>query len=281
MLAPLAGQEENHYYGVNGEPVKEKDNAIEIKELKQRSGRKFTIRTYHLRGDQWELTKREKIRETGEGELLIRVYGDRLFPGKYNRRMQLVRPGCYEFRETRLERILREGSSSSYLPLRLEGIVNEYYPNGQLKSRSSYRNNQLISNKNWLADGTRYIDSVFYSVDSEPEYKLGNDIFRRHILESLGRSKIDFTQIEDIVEIGWVVMEDGHLNGVIPLRGKIRQLNEVLAQAISELPGSWEPARLNGRPVRYFMSVPFNFMQREVNFQDLEMSGGMLHYNRY
>jgi hypothetical protein len=40
------------------------------------------------------------------------------------------------------------------------------------------------------------------------------------------------------VVIGWVVLETGKLDGVIFLQGKSRQLNELLVNAISELPGS-------------------------------------------
>ena len=36
------------------------------------------------------------------------------------------------------------------------------------------------------------------------------------------------------------------------------------------LPGEWQPAELNGVPVRYFMTIPLNFMHREASFQDID-----------
>ena len=281
VLLPLAGQEGNHFYGVNGEPVKSQEDAIELREVKQKSGKKYVIRFYLRKKEKWNLIKKEKIRVTGEEELRIRLYENKLFPETYYRSMQAISPDSYFFKETRLEQIIREGESSSYLPLHLEGTVEEYYPNGQLKSKSIYRNNQLLSNENWLPDGSPYIDSIFYSADAEPEYKLGNLVFRSHVMQSLIAAEIDPGKIEDQVVIGWVIMENGKLEGAIPLSGKSRGLNQLLANAISDLPGTWEPAKLNGEPIRYFMSVPINFMQREVMVQDLEFSGGMLHYDVY
>ncbi len=278
---PLHAQTESFFYGVNGEPLNRSEQAIEQKEVHQRSENRYVVKTFRRDGEKWEQTLKEKIKVAGNGTLRIRAYQDRLFPDKYNRFMQTIQPGSYDFTETRLEKILREGSSSSFIPLHLEGKVTEYYPNGTLKSRSIYKYNQLVSNENWLPDGTRYIDSIFYSADTEPEYKMGNEFFRKYILQKLAASEIDLSQIEDVVVLGWVVMEDGQVDGVIPLRGRSRSLNQLLAESISELPGEWEPARLDGRPVRYYMSIPLNFIQRDVTFQDLEFSQGVLHYNIY
>ena len=167
------------------------------------------------------------------------------------------------------------------MPLYLEGTVTVYHPNGEIKSISEYHENQLISNENWISDGSKYIDSVFYSVDQEPEYQMGDEFFKAFLINKLAESKLDLTQIEDQVVIGWVVMETGQLAGAIALKGKSRQLNQILVNTVAELPGYWTPAMLNGKPVRYFMSIPLNFMQRNANFQDIEFSSGVMHYNRY
>lgn len=192
-----------------------------------------------------------------------------------------VGPGLYEFEESTLKSKVRSGTSSKYLPLHLEGTVTEYHPNGNVKSVSEFNDNQLVSNQNWLSDGTPYLDSIFYSADLEPEFKLGNDFFRSYLIQQIGKSKLDLSQIEDVVVIGWVVMETGNIEGTLALQGKSRQLNQYLVKTIAELPGEWQPAELNGIPVRYFMSIPLNFLHNEANFQEVELSSGMLHYNRY
>jgi hypothetical protein len=196
--------------------------------------------------------------------------------------MEKLGPGAYLFKESTLNGEIRNGTSTVFLPLHLEGNVVEYHPNREMKSKSVYHDNQLISNENWLSDGTKYIDSVFYSVDQEPEYQLGDDFFKSYLIKSLEKSKIDMTQIEDLVVLGWVVMETGELARPITLAGKSRQLNEFLVKTITELPGYWTPALLDGVPVRYFMSIPLNFIHREANFQEIELTpGGVMHYNKY
>jgi hypothetical protein len=100
-------------------------------------------------------------------------------------------------------------------------------------------------------------------------------------MQQINRSEWDLSQIQDKVVIGWVVMETGNLEGAIALEGKSRQLNQFLANVISNMPGAWQPARLNGVPVRYFMQIPLNFEVRDVNFQELDYSTGRLHYSKY
>ena len=112
---------------------------------------------------------------------------------------------------------------------------------------------------------------------------LFDDDTQREIFSLFSADAFDrLTQIQDEVIIGWVVMKDGTLDGIHTTKGKSRQLNEFLVQIISELPGTWTTARLNGQEVRYYMSIPLNFMQREANFQEIELSpGGVMHYNKY
>ena len=58
-------------------------------------------------------------------------------------------------------------------------------------------------------------------------------------------------------------------------------MNQFLVNTIAELPGYWTPAVLESIKVRYFITIPLNFMQKEARFQELELSSGTLHYNKY
>ena len=275
------GQEGVYYFGPNSKPVELLKNAASYKEVIRRSEKKFIIEIYQRQGNKWVKSRKEKIKIKGDGIQTIYYHGDGFFPKRIYREMKLVGQGDYLFKETNLTSTLRTGTSTSFLPLHLEGSVTEYHPNGEIKSISLFHDNQLISNENWLNDGSRYLDSVFYSVDEEPEYQMGDDFFKAFLINKLAESKLDLTQIEDQVVIGWVVMETGKIDGVIALKGKSSQLNEILVNTIIELPGYWTPALLDGLPVRYFMSIPLNFIQREANFQEIEFSSGVMHYNRY
>ncbi len=276
------GQEGIYYYGANSKPVRQLADAVSYKEVKKKSERKYKIEKHQVIEGSWKKVGKEKVKIGSDGNQTIHYNDNTIFSKKFYRSMEKVGPGAYLFKESTLNGEIRNGTSTAILPLHLEGNVVEYHPNREIKSKSVYHDNQLISNENWLSNGTKYIDSVFYSVDKEPEYQMGDDFFKTYLLKNLEKSKIDMSQIEDLVVLGWVVMESGDLAGPITLAGKSRQLNEFLVKTIAELPGYWTPAKLDGVPVRYFMSIPLNFMQREANFQELEFSpGGVMFYNKY
>ena len=276
------GQEGIYYYGANSKPVTQLSDAVSYKEVKKKSESKYVIEKHQVKEGSWKKVGKEKVKIGSDGNQTIHYNDNTIFSKKFYRSMEKVGPGAYLFKESTLNGEIRNGTSTALLPLHLEGNVVEYHPNREIKSRSIYHDNQLMSNENWLSNGTKYIDSLFYSVDQEPEYQMGDNFFKNYLIKSLEKSKIDLTQIEDLVVLGWVVMENGELIGAITLTGKSRQLNEFLVKTISAMPGYWTPALLDGVAVRYFMSIPLNFMQREAKFQEIELTpGGVMHYNKY
>lgn len=281
FIIPVHGQEGMYFYGTNSRPVSNREEAVLLKEVEKRSADTYIMKTRRKEGNAWERVSREKIRIGPDGTQLIRYRAESFFPTRIIRKMERQGSGSFQFSEYIRELLVREGTSASALPLHLDGTVREYHPNGKLKTVAEYRDNQLVSNQNWLPDGSPYIDSFYYSVDREPEYQMGDDFFKNFLLQKLRTSGIDLTQIQDRVVIGWVVMETGEIDGVIALEGRVRQLNNYLVQVIKELPGTWEPALLKGKPVRYFMSIPLNFTSREANFQEVDLSTGRLHYSKY
>jgi len=271
-----------YYYGINSRPVNGLSEAVISEEVTKKSEKKYIIKTQQLIEGQWKQVKKEKIKLKGEKDQTIYYYANTLFPKKIYRMYESTGPTEYLFKESTVNNQIRSGSSSSYLPLHLEGLLTQYHPNGKIKSKSIYRDNQLVSNENWLSDGSKYIDSVFYSVDQEPEYQMGDEFFKSFLIKKLEQSKIDMTQIQDEVVLGWVVMTDGSLDGIITTKGKSRELNQILVNTIAELPGTWTTPMLDGSPVRYYMSIPLNFIQRNARFQEIDLSpGGVMHYNKY
>jgi len=280
IVKPGHGQE-NYYYGPNNRPVVTKEEAVMIKSLNQKAENKYILETRFKRNNAWMEPDRQKIRIKQDGQLRIRTRGERFFPKITIREIASSEPGLYSFEETCKGVKTRSGTSGRYLPILLEGKVTEYHPNGNMKSASLFQNNQLISNQNWMPDGNPYIDSIFYSADREPVYQPGVAYFNSSLLQQIAKSGINLEEYDDEIVIGWVVMETGIMNGVIPLKGKSQQLNKLLADIIAEIPGEWTPAILDGKPVRYFMSIPLNISHNNAKFQDIELSQGMLHYNRY
>jgi len=281
LLLPHNMAQEPTYYGANGKPVVTESQAFLMKEVKQKSDRKLVITTSRKSEEGWAVVSKEKIRALTDKEWVVRYQAEELFSRKFFREYTETAPGRYFFREYTDKYDIRKGESSSKFPLHLEGTQTAFYPDGTISSISQFRNNQLISNQNWLEDGSPYIDTLFYSADRDPEYEYGPDFFKNYLLQGLANSQWDLSQIQDEVVIGWVVMENGEIAGVRALQGKSNTLNQYLVQLIASLPGTWEPATIDGSPVRYFMSIPLNFISREVTFQDMGIAEGQLYYTRY
>ncbi len=277
----LHGQE-MYFYGVNSRPLEDEQQALTLKEVRKIAPYKYSILTKHLTEDGWEKGSRQKVRIRSENSLVIRESDpDGFFPRKIFREMGLTATGTFSFRDSDRNGVIREGTSSRFLPIHLEGELTEYYPGGQVKSISQYSDNQLTSNENWLSDGTRYTDNLFYSVDRLPEFEYGVQFFNSYLMQKLSNSELDLSQIEDRVVIGWVIMETGALDNPIALEGNSTQLKQILIGIMAALPGVWKPATLNGNPVRYFVTLPLNFYHRDVSFQNIETSSGVLIYDKF
>ena len=275
-----------YFYGANSLPLESPEEARILKELSHKSPSRFKLTTKEKSLDDngkpvWSVISQEKIRIAKDSSMTIRKRESQVFPNRIFREMVRTENGLYSFSEQGSWGLIRTGFSSRFLPLNLEGTITEYYPGGQLKSISEYHNNQLITNQNWLSNGEKYIDSIFYSVDREPKFKNTEAFFNQYILSKLSKSGMDLSQVQDQLEIGWVVMENGKLEGVISLAGSSVDLKQYMVKIIDEMPGDWEPAMLNGKAVRYFMSVPFNFQNYNTSFQDVELTPEVLFYNMY
>jgi hypothetical protein len=282
LSASLTEAQEVYFYGVNSKPVENKEDALVMKEVRRLSDHRFVIKKSTFTGEKWRREGKQKIRVVGEGRLNIREFTmEGLYPEKFVRMFSHPGTENYQFRDSLDRILLRKGTASSLIPLELEGTLTEYYNSGQIKSVSQYHHNQLTGNENWLPDGSRYVDSIFYSVDRVPEFEYGPQFFNSYLMQKLKRSGFDLSLVDDKVVIGWVIMENGELASPVALEGESIQLRELLVTIIKELPGTWKPAVLNGNPVRYFMTLPMNFIHQDVTFQNLEVSGSMLHYDKF
>jgi hypothetical protein len=265
------GQESVFLYGANGRPVNSADRALVQKEVKKISDTRYRVRVSVLSDKEWNETRTERIRIRGN-RLRIRYWEGNLLPRSYEIQTRKIEGDLYYFEEINSGVLVRTGHTSSLVPLHLEGRVVDYYPNGNIKSESLYSGNMLVSNKNYYPDGAEYIHDIFYTTDRPPLYSLGNDFFRRFINARIALNELPLHEIHDLVVIGAVIMETGELTGVHVLEGFSPSVNEVLRQTVEQLPGKWEPARLNGEPVRAFVRFPFNFKVNDRSVHHMEMT---------
>ena len=272
------GQKETLLYtGVNGKITQEED-AIRKKETNVRSDRKVNSVTYTLTDGKWQKQYSEKIRKDRDETYRYNVKGPAISE-TFIRVFDHVTDSTVHFRDFAEGKKTKEGQALSKFPLVLHGEVTEYYPSGQIKSQSVYRNNELVSNQNWLPSGEKYIDNIFYSADREPLYSLGMGQMHRHFRQAFIQSGLDISHLTGQIIVGFVVMETGEIKGPRIVSGLTSGLNAIAVEAAGTLMGKWEPAILNGKEVRYFQTFPIQFMHRENIFQNVEFDGTMIHWD--
>ena len=271
-------QDTVYYYGSNYRPLQTMNGARYMQQIRKKGEKRYVIKFLTRENNQWLWVENQKIKKVGNNEQLVVTKGSSFFGKRMSREFE-KQDTLYAFREISRGEIVREGAASSLIPMHLEGEVREYYSGGKMKSTSFYKNNQLVSNENWLRDGTKYIDNIFYSVDTIPEYLLGNRFFKNHILTGLKFSKYDYTEVNEVIVLGWVITAEGKLTDVQKVSGKTVTLPNILIKLVETLPGDWTPAILDGKPVNYFMTIPFNFEIQRRYFQKIELRDGLLFWD--
>lgn len=267
------------FLGVNGRLVPE-EKAERMKVLDVSSGSRFIVQTFEKARDKWSLQYQEKVKKEAEDRYLIAVKGSGL-KGTITRQYERTDDGFYRFHEWIDNRLVKTGHSKTLFPLILHGEVTEYFDNGKCKSKSVFKDNELVSNENWLESGERYMENIFYSADSEPLYSRGMTDMHSHVREALRNSGLDLTKLEGSILIGFVIMEDGSLKGIRVLKGLNSTLDNISVLALQSLPGNWTPARIDGKPVRYFQLFPINFIHWETRFESVEFNGSTLHWDLF
>ena len=274
-----SSQDTTYYYGPNNREAKDIREARRYKEVKKKFGNRYKVTTFALINDEWVFTRVERIRGGNKGKFRFRFRENTLFSKSYSRQYEEQGPGTFFFKDTKRGRVLREGNTSRKIPVHFDGLVTEYYDDETVRSESLYRNHKLVSNKNWLPDGTKYIDNLFYSVDHPPVYTLGDNFLKKYITGMIAEKNLPVTEIQDELLIGWVITKGGNIDGVRILMGRVESVNVFFVETIESAPGKWEPALLDGDKVNYFITMPVNFKNTVPLVQNVEISGGTLHWD--
>lgn len=278
-LAGFSQKETIQYIGTNGK-LTSPEHAIFQQKIYTKSPKKTTVKIYNLNDKIWEKTTTDQYRLKNDSTYQIKE-NSKEFTGTIYRCFTKNPDQTYSFRDCIKGKTLREGDAKSILPLNLDGEVTEYYKSGNVKSVSQYKNNELISNKNWNDNGDKYIDNLFYSVDVNPTFVPGAPIINERLLSAFKNSGIDIASISGSLVVGFVVMENGKIEGVKILKGLGPTINTVAYNTFINLEGDWTPAKLNNQIVRYFQVFPINFIYKQQSLEMAEWRGGTLHWAAY
>ncbi|MFC2089980.1 hypothetical protein ACFLT1_04325 [Bacteroidota bacterium] len=262
-----------YYYGANGKLIRQEADAYVMKSVSKGIGDRFKISTkVRLNNNEWLFFSTEKIEIKNRELHIIKSVGNTLIPGKSTRKIENLGNRKYRVEDFKIDQLFRTADCSRLIPLHYEGMVTEYYDNGNKKSESLYKENMLQSNKNWYPDGTPYIDNIFYSTHTGPTYPGGNDGIQNFISDRIADEKLPSRAIVDEIIIGAVVMETGTLDGIKIIYGSQPSVNEIFIKALKELPEAWGPATFDGEKVRYFIQLPFFLKNNVATLQKFEIT---------
>jgi len=268
------------YIGKNGK-LTTIDHAEIIQKTRVKSKSETIVESLALQDSKWRKVYSEKLTKQNDSTYHIRSNNEKGEVESVTRIYYPLANGTFRFKDTHKGQLMRIGNSTTKIPLTLQGEVTEYYQNGQKKSISQYNKNELVSNQNWTEDGEKYIDNIFYSVDTEPGFVPGMGVLHKHILKSFKDAGIDISSISGSIIVGFVVTEKGHIDGLRILKGLGPSINNVAVESFINLMGEWTPAKLNNQPVRYFQIFPINFIYIEQHFETAEMRGSTLHWSNF
>ena len=104
------------------------------------------------------------------------------------------------------------------------------------------------------------MDNVFSSADELPLFPGGIVDLRKAIANSVVYpAEARRREIQGRVYVGFVIMEDGYIDGITVVKSVDPILDEAAIEAVKSFEYKWEPAKINGKNVRFFYTVPINF----------------------
>jgi hypothetical protein len=268
-----------YYYGVNSKPLPDEENAMTMIKISQIADDRIETEAFVKWKNEWKSLYSEKIKVKNENEYMIRKFAYGNLIEKYVRFYYWEPGDTYKFVEMDHDAVIRKGTTTTMMPMCFEGEVTEYYPNESIKSKSVYHNNQLVSNENWLQNGEKYIDNIFYSADIPPSYDIETANLHNHISSEFSKHKL--IDISGTILVGFVIMETGELAGAQIVKGITSDLDQIAVNAIETFQGKWKPAILNNSNVRFYCTMPINFKRAEefISFDNMIFSDGMLFYS--
>jgi len=252
------------YRRANNKPAV-RSNATEYIKIKKHKRRdEFTINRYTKDENQWKLSsKKETAYKINDSTLKI------IIEYKNKNKTETIRvfskeEDLFYFQDYyENKQIKKEGLTKTVLSLHLEGAIKKYFKSGNLSSIEEYKDNQMLSNENWLENGDKYLDNVFTSVDEMPEYPGGIGVFLAYIGKNLVYPVNERDKgIEGRVYIHFVVDEEGRLVGTYIIKGINKNLDLAALEVIESSPAIWVPGILDGNNVKVGFNIPIRFSLR-------------------
>lgn len=97
--------------------------------------------------------------------------------------------------------------------------------------------------------------------EKPPVFPLGAEIFKKILIKNFRTEKIS-DSLDIHCDLFFIVDKEGNISE-IKANGKNQEFNNEAIYALSQIKEKWDPATLNGIPVRYIMKVPLDMKFNE------------------
>lgn len=145
-----------------------------------------------------------------------------------------------------------------------QGAEKVYHMNGQLIRKLMWEQDSLVSAGLWNADGSPqtniYKDDLEIKYTQElPSFKGGQENMYKYLYQAViypEEAKED--DIQGLVLVSFVVEKKGEIVEMKVIESPHESLTNALLSAVKKMP-TWNPGRLDGRPIRVRYRLPFRF----------------------
>ncbi len=139
---------------------------------------------------------------------------------------------------------------------KLEGPFLVYYPDGSLKRKDRYKNDEVVEKKCIGIDGK---DTTWFEFMITPEYKGGDKARIDFLIKN-----IEYPQyareagIQGTVYVNFTVLKSGKLSNINIIRGVHKSLDNETLRVIRLMP-DWIPGKVDGEPANIEFNMPVKF----------------------
>jgi len=142
---------------------------------------------------------------------------------------------------------------------KLEGSLISYYENGSQIRDDVFENGVLISGKCYTTSGA---DTAYFDYQKAAEYKGGDIAMNAFLIRNINYPKKAMEKkIAGTVYLNFIVEKNGTVSDIVVLN-KVNELLKTEAVRVVKLMKDWEPAILEGKPVRVRYTLPITFKLR-------------------
>ena len=253
----LNGQNDTTVYFSNLNKTCSKANATYYSKFKKNRKGESNEKDYVLNNGEWIMNNESVIsRETDTSYIVYSPPGEQdLFIRSFAKCDSIFYVVDYQN-----SKITEKGYSKSIFPLIKHGHWIRYDSDGKIKEEGEYSNNQCISNKYYLPDGS-FINDVFALTDKYPQFEGGDKALLQFVADNTKYpDKAKFNNITGRVIVLFIVMADGSINGIEILKGVDPILDQEAIKVISKLPkNKWAPAIIDNKKVNSHIMIPITF----------------------